>query len=303
MTGSPTWYDLLDVSPDASEDEVRSAWKSQIADLEPGDRRFDALNRAAKVLLDPAARAEYDARLEAEQPESEDVEPDAGERPNRHVEAAPAVPPLTHVETERERKRLLRHRSKEQARDWRPREKQVLATRTRHPLEVPTWLLAGLAYVAVVLVAGTAWVWLSGATALTQLPGVPGDDEAAREAQTAAERAVVPVLSYDHRDLEGSAEAAQRHMTGAYRKKYDQLFAVIEDNAPQTEATVTAEVVASGIVRTTEDRVQVLVFVDRPTTNKTSTEPVVYKDQVTLSMQRVDDEWLVDDMITSPVSG
>ena len=48
---------------------------------------------------------------------------------------------------------------------------------------------------------------------------------------------------------------------------------------------------------------QVLVFVDRPTTNKLSAEPVVYKDQVTLSMQLVDGTWLVDDMVTSPVQG
>ena len=66
MTGAPTWYDLLDVDPDASTDDVRAAWKARIADLEPGDRRFDALNRAAKVLLDPASRASYDAGLAAE---------------------------------------------------------------------------------------------------------------------------------------------------------------------------------------------------------------------------------------------
>jgi Mce-associated membrane protein len=62
-------------------------------------------------------------------------------------------------------------------------------------------------------------------------------------------------------------------------------------------------VVSSGIVRASGDRVQVLVFVDRPTTNKLSADPVVYKDQVTLSMQLVDGVWLVDDMVTSPVQG
>lgn len=71
----------------------------------------------------------------------------------------------------------------------------------------------------------------------------------------------------------------------------------------ETQTKVTASVVASGIVRASQDRVQVLVFVDRPTTNKLSADPVVYKDQVTLSMQRVDGEWLVDDLITSPVQG
>ena len=66
---------------------------------------------------------------------------------------------------------------------------------------------------------------------------------------------------------------------------------------------VSASVVASGVVRASDDRVQVLVFVDRPTTNKLNAEPVVYKDQVTVSMQRVDGDWLVDDLITSPTPG
>jgi Mce-associated membrane protein len=92
-------------------------------------------------------------------------------------------------------------------------------------------------------------------------------------------------------------------MTGSYKSEYDKLFAVLEDNAPQTRTRVTAEVVASGIVRAAGDRVQVLVFVDRPTTNKLSAEPTVYKDQVTLSMQLVDGVWLVDDLVTSPVQG
>ena len=60
---TPTWYDLLGVEPDASSDEIRAAWKTAIADLDPADRRFRALNEAAVVLLDKDKRAEYDATL------------------------------------------------------------------------------------------------------------------------------------------------------------------------------------------------------------------------------------------------
>ena len=246
MSDAPTWYDLLAVPRAASPQDVRAAWKAQIADLEPGDRRFDALNRAAKVLLDPASRAAYDTE-----------HPQVDEHEDEHEDADPAPPPL-------------------------------VASR------LPTWLLAGLGVLAAGLLVATVWMW-------TTADG--GDDSAARDAQVAAERAVVPVLSYDYEHLAEDQAAAQALMTGSYRAEYDKLFTVLEENAPRTQTEVTASVVASGLVRADDDRVQVLVFVDRPTTNKLSAEPVVYKDQVTLSMQLVDGEWLVDDLITSPVQG
>jgi Mce-associated membrane protein len=263
VSDAPTWYDLLDVSRDASTDEIREAWKAQIADLEPGDRRFDALNRAAKVLLDPAAREAYDAGLAEPAPLVE--------------EGAPA--PVSKPRSERPGIAARLRRS---------------STSAERVGDVPSWLLAGLGVLAAGLVAATAWTWTS---------GDEGDDSAAREAQVAAERAVVPVLSYDYETLEDDQRAAQALMTGGYREEYDKLFTVLEDNAPQTQTRVTADVIASGIVRAAADRVQVLVFVDRPTTNKLSAEPVVYKDQVTVAMQLVDGEWLVDDLTTSPAQG
>ena len=262
MSDAPTWYDLLDVPRDASAEEVRAAWRTQIADLEPGDRRFDALNRAAKVLLDPGTRAAYDASLPADSPVVEEG----------------ALAPVTKPDaTEPGLVTGLRPSS------------------TSGGQGVPSWLLAGLGVLAAGLLAATAWMWTSAD------PAEAGS--AARDAQVAAERAVVPVLSYDYEHLDADQDAATALMTGSYKREYDKLFAVLQDNAPQTRTKVTADVISSGIVRASDDRVQVLVFVDRPTTNKLSAEPVVYKDQVTLSMQLVDGVWLVDDLITSPVQG
>jgi len=283
VSDAPTWYDLLDVPRDASTEDVRAAWKAQIADLEPGDRRFEALNRAARVLLDPAARAAYDAGLGAEA-DDEPVGAGAPGDPSLVEEGAPA--PVTRRGAERPGLVTRLRRS--------PTGDGAGSTGGRRDGDVPSWLLAGLGVLAAGLVAATGWMWAA---------GEQGDDSAAREAQVAAERAVVPVLSYDYETLEADQRAAQALMTGGYREEYDKLFTVLEDNAPQTQTRVTADVIASGIVRASADRVQVLVFVDRPTTNKLNAEPVVYKDQVTVAMQRVDGEWLVDDLVTSPVPG
>ena len=269
QTTSPSWYDVLDVDPGASTDEVRAAWRAGIADLEPGSRRFASLNAAAEVLLDPQRRTAYDASLAEDAPVAS---PDTAPAATPDTDPAPVPAP------------------DEDAR--RPVAAGAPAAGARTGRDVPAWLLAAVGLVVAALVAGCAWAW--------QATSGETEEEATRAAQAAAERAIVPVLSYGFETLEEDQARAQGYLTSDYRKDYDQLFAVISDNAPQTETTVEAQVVASGIVRSGQDRVDVLVFVDRPTTNKLTPEPETYKDQVTVTMQRVGDEWLVDNLVTSP---
>ena len=248
------FYDLLDVAPDATEAEIRAAWKSAIADLDPTDRRFRVYNQAAEVLLDPEQRRAFDARLAAE------------------AEAVPAREPRTGSTGT-----------------------TVSSASTGGGRGVPTWALAALAALTAVALAACAWLWFA-------VPSDASVEESTRAAQSAAERAVVPILSYNALHLDEDQRAAQAYMTSDYRKDYDDLFTVIKQNAPGTKTIVRTEVLGSGIVRSGTGRVQVLLFLDRPTTNKQTTEPVVYKDQATVTMQRVDGEWLVDDIKSSPVA-
>jgi Mce-associated membrane protein len=251
------WYDVLDVDPAATADEVRAAWRRAVADLDPTDRRFRVYNQAAEVLLDPAHRAAYDQELAAA---AATVDHDPVE-PQPSVEPAPSV---ELVETRRGRAVPL----------------------------VPGWVLvvlAGLVAAAVV----AAGVLLSKPSDAA----VAGDTAAA---QAAAERAVVPLLSYDAHHLDESAAAAQPYMTDGEKAQYDKIFAVIRQNAPRTGTVVQTKYLASGVVRTGTDRVGVLVFADQVTRNKQHPKvPVVYKFQVTMTMAKVGGQWLVDDLKTN----
>ena len=262
----PNLYDVLDVDPSASTDEVRDAWRAAIADLTPADRRFRLYNEAAEVLLDPERRAAYDATLveaEVEPAPEPGTAPVAGPAPR--ADRAEELPDEPAPEVVKE------------ARSW--------------PV-VPTWLLVGVAVLAALAVGVTGYLW-------TQ-PSEEAVSDAAGAARNAAERAAVTVLSYDYETLPEDKEAAHEVVTSDYREDYDELFSVIEENAPSTRTVVEVDVLASSIVRAGEDRTEVLLFVDRPTTNKVTEQPVVYKDQVTLTMEDVDGEWLVDDVETSP---
>ena len=178
------------------------------------------------------------------------------------------------------------------------------SARAETPARRPGWVVPGWLLVAVAAIA--ALVVGASAVLVATAPSDASVADATRQAQSSAERAIVPILSYDASrsgDLDEDQRSAEGFMTSDYRAEYAKLFEVIKANAPETGTKVSAEVVASGVVRSGDDRVAVLVFVDRPTTNKQVKDPVVYKDQVTVTMQRVGDDWLVDDLVTSPAAG
>ena len=272
------WYDVLDVDPSASADEIRSAWKAAVADLDPTDRRFRVYNQAAEVLLDPARRSSYDAELAAE---TEDQTP-----AERHVAATTAepAPDLAAAEVEPVPRPAGPDGEQEsRGHGWTP------------GWLVPGWLLIGLAVLtaAALVVVGV----------LLTKPSAASQESDASAAQAAAERAIVPILSYDAHHLGQSEAQATPYLTTGEKDQYDKLFAVIRQNAPRTGTVVKAKYVASGIVRTGSGRVDVLVFVNQATTNKQHPKtPVVYKNQVTVSMEKVGNDWLVDNLVTGTAS-
>jgi Mce-associated membrane protein len=268
-----SWYDILDVEPTASADEIRVAWRSAVADLDPTDRRFRVFNQAAEVLLDPARRAAYDEELErgrsdrTEPRRSDRSETEASKLERPHSRPTdPAAPTARQVVTETEGSRAL-------------------------PV-MPGWVLV----VVAALLAGALTV----AGVLVARPSdssVASDTEAA---QAAAERAIVPLLSYDAHHLDASAAAAQPYLTSSEKDQYDKLFDVIRQNAPRTGTVVQAKYLASGVVRSGTDRVDVFVLVNQVTRNKQHPRvPVIYKNQVTVSMAKQGDQWLVDGLTTN----
>ncbi len=274
----PSWYDVLGVDDDATTDEIRAAWQESVAGLDPTDRRFKQRNRAAEVLLDPERRAAHDADLAA-QDAIDDADDDTDGEDVAATSAAAAV-----------------SLDKSTARPVRPASDTTSGSRPQLLVTV------GLAVLALVLAVATVVSLVAGGGSTTAgsagSAGLP-DSREIQAARKAAETAIGPVLSFDYRNLDKSREAATSFMTPRYAEVYEQNFAgFIQDNAPTTKTIVTAQVVKSGIVRTGKDRVDVLVFVNRPTRNASGDK--VSRDQVTVRMLDVDGSWLVDCLITSP---
>jgi DnaJ-class molecular chaperone len=79
-------YGVLGILPDATESEIRVAYRRQVRtshpDLNQGDPeampRMKRLNVAARVLLDPSLRRAYDRTPRPTKPSSSDVRPSSG---------------------------------------------------------------------------------------------------------------------------------------------------------------------------------------------------------------------------------
>lgn len=291
---TPSWYDVLGVEPGATSDEIRQAWKDSIAELDPTDRRFRLRNRAAEVLLDTKSRAAHDVELAAD----EGAEEGADELDEADLSDEPAdvqAPPVVLEKTVPAPAKVTSPAPTEAHDD----------TERSGAVRPPVWLAAvlgvlalGLAIFAALAVVGASSA-SSGSSAGAAGDSALPDATQVEAARSAAEAAVGPVLSYDYRTLDRDKQEALSYMTPTYQAEYEKLFeGAIRVNAPTTKTVVSVRLLASGVVRTGPGRVDVLLFVNRPTANRQRS--VEYHDQVTMRMVDQDGTWLADCLITRP---
>lgn len=280
---SPNLYDLLDVDPTASTEEIREAWAEAIADLGPTDRRFRAYTDAASVLMDPDRRAAYDAELAAAQ-EPAAAEPTAEEATDGHEGAGETAPEERAASGEDETAGPDEDDDDDEATATEEREDEAsagpgdlagAAPAATRPASTgtamlasrpPQWVVATVAAVAVVVIATTAWVLTWPGTFGTAPDARSAQQERAAESIAAAERIAPQVLSYDHRDMGDDRLAElQELMTPSYAEEWVGVQEGLREQAQQQEAVVTAAVRGSAISGLSDDggQSEVLVFVDQ----------------------------------------
>lgn len=124
-----------------------------------------------------------------------------------------------------------------------------------------------------------------------------GDDrveQARTQARAAAESHAVTLLSYDHRRLDRDFAEAEKILTGGFADDYASTTEeVVRPTALEVKAVVTAEVASSSVVRASENRAVVLLFVDQTTTSTRLEGPRVDLNRVRMTLDRSDGQWLV----------
>ena len=92
------------------------------------------------------------------------------------------------------------------------------------------------------------------------------DRAATRTVSRDIARAVNTIFTYSYADTARTRTAAQRLLTGAAIRQYDQLFALVSSQAPKQKLTVTTKVTSIGVEFLTGGRARVLVFADQQDT-------------------------------------
>jgi Mce-associated membrane protein len=77
---------------------------------------------------------------------------------------------------------------------------------------------------------------------------------------------VETIFSYNYIDTARTRKSAQRLLTGAAIRQYDQLFALVEQQAPRQKLVVTTRVTNIGVELLAGDRARVLVFASQQDT-------------------------------------
>lgn len=121
--------------------------------------------------------------------------------------------------------------------------------------------------------------------------------QAGKSGQVVAADSLERILSYDHATYAKDVAGSKELMTDGFAEEYARTVESVRAEVLRTESKVEADVVASSVVRASEDEVRALVFVNQTTTGKQVQEPRVDLNRVIVTLHRADDgSWLVADL-------
>lgn len=310
---SANLYDLLDVEESASADEIRAAWKSAIAELDPGDRRFRAYSDAAAVLLDDAKRAAYDAEIAAERAREEEQE--------RAAEAAAAAEAVqlekaTTAEAPSEAARptpVADDPAADTADDASPADEAPEERVSRFSRPPSGALVGAVGVLAVLALALTIWVaTLPGTWPASDSPRAAAErgvqvERAGLSAEGAAEQMVGPVLSYNHQTMAADLERLRGYLTDEMAAKQTKAWPELTTEAQAQQIVVQASVTGTALTRVSRngDRATVVVFIDQAVTKK-GAQPFTLNMWATMDLVRSakgPQGWLLADLCTDSSCG
>lgn len=121
-------------------------------------------------------------------------------------------------------------------------------------------------------------------------------DESRSASLEAARDFAVLVTTYDPETLDASFAAVLNSSTGDFRDQYAAASDSLRDAIVEVDGSANGEVVGAGISKASDDRVEVVIFIDQTVSNKLLDEPRVDRSRMSVVMERRGESWLVSEM-------
>lgn len=124
------------------------------------------------------------------------------------------------------------------------------------------------------------------------------DTEATRAVSEQITPAVARFFSYDYRRLDEHMSQAMADSTARYWTEVEPSLTIVREVAPRKQVVATAEVVATSVRVLEPSRAELLVFVDRRTT-EAGAAPQLEASSVIVKAARTGPHWKIDGMSVS----
>jgi Mce-associated membrane protein len=121
-------------------------------------------------------------------------------------------------------------------------------------------------------------------------------DDSRSAALEAARDFAVLVTTYDPKTLDASFDAVLEHSTGEFHDQYATASDSLRDAIVEVDGSAKGEVIAAGISKASDDRVEVVIFIDQTVSNKLLDKPRVDRSRMSVVMERRAGSWLVSEM-------
>ncbi|WP_052681776.1 nuclear transport factor 2 family protein [Saccharothrix sp. ST-888] len=107
--------------------------------------------------------------------------------------------------------------------------------------------------------------------------------------------ALAKVLSYSTGDTAATAQAARALLDGPAATQYQQLFAQVQQRAPEQQLILSTRVVRVGVVQLEGDQAQLLVFLDQ-TAQRKERQATMVAAQLSVTAHRKDGHWRITEL-------
>ncbi|MDA4108140.1 hypothetical protein [Mycolicibacterium holsaticum] len=121
--------------------------------------------------------------------------------------------------------------------------------------------------------------------------------DAGQQALAAAQQYAIVLTSVDAAKLDANFAAVLDGATGEFKTMYSESSSQLKQALIDNKASADGKVVAAGIKSATQDKVEVMLFLDQAVTNALNPEPRLDRNRIIITMEKVDGRWLASDVV------